>query len=63
MESTETVLLFCFLFPLRGITALCVSSPAFGDFLSHYMKVEAIPVKDSERLFVLLSVVNSYEAI
>lgn len=54
---------FVFLFPFqREITALCVSSPAFGDFLSR-IKVEAIPVKDTERLFVLLSVVNSYEAI
>lgn len=55
------MLLFCFLLPLRGNTALCVSSPASGDFLSHCMEVEAIPVKDTERLFVLLSVVNSYE--
>lgn len=52
------LLLFCSLFPIRGIYSTLCFFFSFGDFLSHFMKVEAIPVKDTKASF-LLSVVNS----
>lgn len=63
MESTE---LCCFsvFYPLsEGLLHFVFLLQPFGEFLSRCIKDEAIPVKDTERLFVLLSVVNSHEAI